>query len=532
VATLTTGPSGVVLSTNRVVLRNGLGSALITCTGGGDFQLTAAVNDLSATRALTSLGSAPVTEVGGTLSGAATTWTGVIHVTNDVTVPAVHTLTVEPNTFIVIDGVTTGTSAPDLIVRGAVQCLGTAEAPITLTCGTSGRRWGQIRHEQAEPSVYRHTTIALGGRASGEGHTGTGPGLRSVGSTIRFEQCSLTDFADSSGGPGKIMQADDSDIMFANCLLARARMGPEIAGTALGCTNTWIMEMRGPDDADGIYIHSQQAGQTAVLAQCVLAGGDDDGLDTLGSEVTVVDCIIRDWPNPAEDAKGISVFHGTTTVRRSLVVDCTDGIVAKSGGPLARVNLEQCTVVALRRGIAAAYKDNATAGNIDFRATNSVFRAPDAVHSDFGPDKLTLGYCNASTNWPGTGNFTADPLFLNIATNFHLAIESPCVDAGDPTSALDPDWTRADVGAYRVYQPPVAPTLSSIEFGPDQSILLTVGPDLRWASEIQASADLTNWVSLSPLPMTPGPVQWRDANAATHELRFYRVRMPGASLPP
>jgi hypothetical protein len=32
--------------------------------------------------------------------------------------------------------------------------------------------------------------------------------------------------------------------------------------------------------------------------------------------------------------------------------------------------------------------------------------------------------------------------------DFHLTCSSPCVDAGDPVSPLDPDYTRADMGAY------------------------------------------------------------------------------------
>ena len=529
---LTATPTGITLSTNRVVLLNGLGSALVTCSGGGDFSLTATLGELATTRTLTNLAGGPTTRVGGTLTGIATSWRGWVQVTNDLTVPAGHTLTIESGTLVTIDGVTSGTSAPDLIIHGTILCLGTEDQPVTITCSDGTRRWGQIRHDHALPSAYHHTTIMLGGRAPGEGHTGTGPAIRLSGSTVVFERCNVTDHADPSGMPGKIMQASDSDITFRDCLLARARMGPEIARTALWCTNTWIVEMRGPDDADGIYIHAQQPGQVALLAHCVLAAGDDDGLDTLDSDVTVEASVIRDWANPDEDAKGISVFNGSTTVQRSLIANCTDGLAAKSSGSLARVNLGQSTVAGLRRGVVAAYKDNATAGNIDFRATNSIIRAPDAVHSDFGPEKFTLGYCNASTNWPGIGNFTDEPRFLNTTTNFRLQQDSPCVDAGDPATPLDPDWTRADVGAYPNFQTPIAPVLSLVGTAPGEPIRFTVGPDLRWASEVQGSADFRDWATVAPLPLTNRPVEWRDLNAATSGWRFYRVRMGDAISPP
>ena len=43
------GNSVVDLSTDRVALRNGLGSGLVTFTGGGDFDLTVSVGDLAKT---------------------------------------------------------------------------------------------------------------------------------------------------------------------------------------------------------------------------------------------------------------------------------------------------------------------------------------------------------------------------------------------------------------------------------------------------------------------------------------------------
>jgi len=102
-ATLSAG-GGVTLSTNRVVLRNGLGSALVTCAGGGDFTLTATLGSLSTNKALTSLAGAPVVTIGGTLPGGSTTWSGVINVTNNVTVPAGHTLTILSNTLVSFRG--------------------------------------------------------------------------------------------------------------------------------------------------------------------------------------------------------------------------------------------------------------------------------------------------------------------------------------------------------------------------------------------------------------------------------------------
>ena len=50
---------------------------------------------------------------------------------------------------------------------------------------------------------------------------------------------------------------------------------------------------------------------------------------------------------------------------------------------------------------------------------------------------------------PGDHDIAADPLFVNpLFGDYNLSYNSPCIDAGDPNSPLDPDNTIADMGAY------------------------------------------------------------------------------------
>ncbi len=70
-------------------------------------------------------------------------------------------------------------------------------------------------------------------------------------------------------------------------------------------------------------------------------------------------------------------------------------------------------------------------------------------------------YSDIQGGYPGTGNINADPMFVNSAGgDFHLLPGSPCIDAGDPNSPLDPDSTRADMGAYYFNQSGVQGNLS------------------------------------------------------------------------
>ena len=338
----------------------------------------------------------------------------------------------------------------------------------------------------------------------------------------------MTDFAVPTrgapgfGGPGKIGQASGSDLTFVNCLFQRARMGPEIAGTALACTNTWIMDMRGSDDADGIYLHDQSAGQLVTLSGCVLAAGDDDGIDTLGSTIRVENSLLREWNSLFEDAKAISVFNGTTTVRGTLIVDSTVGIAAKwSGGPATIVDIDHCTLARNLTNVWANRKDNAPGPFVDFRITNSVLWGGDPIQSDFGVTNFTIGYCDIAEPWPGNGNLNVDPMFRDPATrDFALLPFSPCIDSGSPSWRLDPDGSRTDLG-YMTFVPP-APRFDSIRrAGQATELVLNAYSNRNY--RIDTAAQITGpWTVLSTNFQTNAVNVITDGVAGGQ--RYYRAR--------
>ncbi len=66
---------------------------------------------------------------------------------------------------------------------------------------------------------------------------------------------------------------------------------------------------------------------------------------------------------------------------------------------------------------------------------------------------VTATYSDIEGGWLGDGNILSDPLFVDPTNgDYHLQPNSPCIDAGDPSSPLDPDGTIVDMGAYYFHQ--------------------------------------------------------------------------------
>ena len=508
----------VSLSADKVTVRNGLGTALVVASGATDFVLEARLGGIrSEARAVRHSGDQIVREFSGVLPGQNTIWSGLVHVTDDVTVPAGHTLTIEPGTLVMIDGATTGTAAADLLVSGTILAEGSEEAPITITCLDAESNWGQLRHSAGSRGVYRHTFVVRGGRTSGEGHTGTGPMLRVNGCEVALSYCTVSDALSGSTAVGKGMFARDSALTLDHTVFSRMRMGPEIQGTSLLCTNSYFTDMLGPDDCDGIYLHDS-GGKELLVTGSVFINGDDDAIDTLNSNVTVTNCLFRDWLNPNEDAKAISVFNGEVAVEDCLIADCFSGISAKwSSGPAATVHIRNCTIVTLTNGVTAAWKANAPGPDIFMMVTNCIVLGNPAIASHFGTTNVNVGYSLLSSAWEGTEVSLEAPRFVDEAGhNYLLRTDSPAIGTGASPAAGD----QTDLGAFPFLAPEA---MLDLQRNAGSFELMFELPEPRRVL-LQSSPDLESWVDEETIGPLEGPAALQ-IDAEESGSRFFRIRI-------
>lgn len=79
---------------------------------------------------------------------------------------------------------------------------------------------------------------------------------------------------------------------------------------------------------------------------------------------------------------------------------------------------------------------------------NIVWDNVGALDIDTSAD-VSVTYSDIQGGYAGEGNIESYPLFVDTANaDYHLQLGSPCIDTGDPDWPMDPDSSRADMGAF------------------------------------------------------------------------------------
>jgi len=185
------------------------------------------------------------------------------------------------------------------------------------------------------------------------------------------------------------------------------------------------------DVAKAITIHSSQG----PLLTTIHTAGPGDGIFLHHPSIAAMP-LIEGFTIRPQGIHTFGVYAESGTLRRCIVRDYVTGI----GMEPVFATIESSTFVNNRIGIH-------TGLNGHMILHNSIVWGN--WEKDLGGAGVwQLSYTDTDYPWGGTGMLDTDPLLWDLGGgDVQLRPGSPCIDAGDPASPLDPDGSRADMGA-------------------------------------------------------------------------------------
>jgi len=484
-------------------------SARRSLTPGMNRLSVAALDPTGALLASTNLN--VVSEVSGVSTGGVlsshTRWNrelGVVRVTNTVSVTDGATLTIDPGVVVLLTpqgSIRAGTN-------GRVTTAGTAAEPVFFLPADGGTSWLELAAEGSNAQLsLRHADITAGTVQFRDGATGW------------MEDTYVHDYL-LPGDTTPIAGSDHAaSVAVRRCHFRRYhetlwRFTPMLIEDSL-------FEHAANPSSDALDFDAAPPG--SVIRRCTFRHGPQTNTDAVdigqfggagSTGVIIEDCLMYDFTD-----KGISIGENSQgiVVRNCLIHQVTRGVQVKDE---STASVAHCTIVDNEIGLHGYEKFPITCGgrltnafnNILWNNTTAIVTEPSTV--------LVVNYTDTGgTNWPGTGNFDADPLFVDPALHdYRLRSSEPCLGAGQEGDAVG---ARFPVGA------PMArshPTIESVTV--DQGwARVSFWCDSEESYALQSCADVLTgpWTTVTNVPGWFLPRLVRVDDPVTDRPRFYRL---------
>lgn len=227
------------------------------------------------------------------------------------------------------------------------------------------------------------------------------------------------------------------------------------------------------DDSELIIIRN-----CAIIGNFVGAYQWGGGIHAYNSNLIIEKCNINN--NSAYIGGGVSC-SGTITISKSIFYGNNGCSISCNSGP---IYINNCTLSDNSSGIRINNNSSTTIVNVIIEGSSGYgihfesITNTSITHCDFYNNSggNFTGYnippylgviCTTNTNGDSCdvySNIFLDPLFYSTIDDsaYYLTAESPCIDAGDLNSPLDPDSTIADIGAF-YYDQSSAPSEPDID---------------------------------------------------------------------
>lgn len=440
------------------------------------------------------------TVLGGALASNTTLSAGTYTLSDDLIVPPGITLTLSPGVVFQMP------AGRNLRVQGSLQVQGTELAPVQFL-GRNGERWGGISFENPTgTSNLAHLTI----RGATRGHDPIPYPYAISGLNASL----VMDHVDIDQSEGPIFARNGSTI------LRNSRLHTPYTGDCINVkggyaeTRDCVFMGNNAPDTDAIDYDGVTGGIIANNRIYRFQGPNSDGVD-VGEQC--VNLLVEGNLIYFNSDKGFSVGQGSTaTIRRNLVVGCTLGVGVKDTGSLATI--DQNTFVDCESGV-EVYEKNFGAGGGAATVENTIFSkcSLNTVSADALSTASVTWSLSDTVAMTGTGNQLADPQFTDpTILNYQLKPSSPAINAGRSGHALDPDGTRADIGALYQYSAAHYP--------------FVIGESVVIEEVFANSGSAPDWIELHNRTSAPIAIGGWFLSDSAADLAKYRIA-PGTVIP-
>jgi parallel beta-helix repeat protein len=350
------------------------------------------------------------------------------YATNDIVVDSNTTLTIESGVRILMP------EEACIIVYGKLIIEGTREEPVTIIPNEYSQNWGALCFVNAtDSSVISNLKIS----GATKGHDFERDKAAISGYKSDFSLRNVT--VENADFPIFLQYGN---VFIGGCTLHTVAVGDLINVNFMGEVVIENCDLSGNDDfdSDGIDIGRTSNGIVRGNRIYNIYGFNSDGID-LGEDsknILIENNIIYNISD-----KGISIGGSSTaTIKRNLIANCGQGVGIKDKGSYAYI--ENSTFYANQDGV-SCFEKNIGRGGGDADIVSCIFA--NSYKSAVYTDKLSntdVSFSLSNTDvLNGIGNLHGNPLLLN---NLRLAVNSPAINSGNPSSPADPDGSPPDMG--------------------------------------------------------------------------------------
>ena len=404
------------------------------------------------------------------------------------------------DTVLVAEGTYTGGGNKNIDFLGKAITVTSQNGPDStiIDCEDDGR--GFYFHSNED------TNSVLSGFTITNGNTGNGGGISCESSSPGISNCVFS--GNFAGGGGGVF-CDNSSPIFENCIIRENSADYRGGGIFLhDCdTNPTFSQCIITGNSTPGYSYGGGGicgyGGSATISNCIISENftDDEGGGGIciegNCQMTISFCVISS-NTAAQYGGGIYCFKSNSIIENCII----EGNTAFNGGGIFCNSWQAPSPTIINCTVSRNSADNSGGGifyvdaEADILNTIVEGNVNGGIHLSGVQGEITYGdfFNNEGGNFtgnvpPGLGeivtvnangdscdvfyNIFEDPLFEDpMSGNFQItwanfpipdSTKSPCIDAGDPASPLDPDSTIADIGAFFFDQRTLSPLTVTVQ---------------------------------------------------------------------